>query len=131
MKNGTQRPRHEKYSEEHADLIQEIFRHKIVHLAQPRLVINHENRLIGWRYEYPETLNHLKIENTGEKKQVKQILTPYNIYYDHIFIISITQFLFDIIDSVLRERDGYFAKLKSGYKNMQINFDNAIKEIYG
>ena len=39
MKNGSQKAYHERYSSEHADLIQDIFRHKIVHLAQPKLVI--------------------------------------------------------------------------------------------
>lgn len=129
MKNGSQRS-HEKYSDEHADLVQEIFRHKIVHLAQPRLVINKNGRSIGWRYEYPETLNHLKLECIGKSRQVTRILTPYAICYDHIFTISITQFMFDIVDSVLRDPDGYLAKLNSNYKSTQTKFDNAIKEVY-
>jgi hypothetical protein len=93
-------------------------------------VIKDNNRLIAWRYEYPETFNHLKIDNIGKKKKVTQILTPYDIFYDHIFVISITQLMYDIADSVLRDSDGYLAKLKSGYKSMQTNFDNAINEVY-
>jgi hypothetical protein len=130
MKNGSLGAHLEKYSSKHADLIQEIFRHKIVHLAQLKLVIKNNNRLIAWRYEYPETFNHLKIDNIGKKKKVTQILTPYDIFYDHIFVISITQLMYDIVDSVLRDSDGYLAKLKSGYKSMQANFDDAINEVY-
>lgn len=128
MKNGSQKD-DEKYSSEHADLIQAIFRHKIVHLAQPKLVVNNKNRLISWRYEYPETLNHLKIEDTGRKK-ITDIATPYDIFYDHVFVISITQLVHDIVDSILRLPDGYFAKLKTDYKSMQVNFDHAIGQIY-
>jgi hypothetical protein len=130
MENGNQRPKHEKYSNECVDLIQDIFRHKIVHLAQPRIVIKNKDRLIVWRYEYPESLNHLKLEYIGKKRRVIRNLTPYAIFYDHIFTISITQFVSDIIESVSRDRDGYLATLDSGYKNMQPNFDTAIKEIY-
>jgi hypothetical protein len=130
MKNGSQNAGYERYRGEHADLLLDIFRHKIVHLAQPRLVINTKNRLMAWRYEHPETLNHLKIENIGKKRQVTDILTPYDIFYDNVFVVSITQLSYDIVNSVLRSPDGYFARLKSGHKNMQMNFDNAIDQIY-
>jgi len=39
--------------------------------------------------------------------------------------------MFDIVDSVMRDRDGYLYKLNSNYKSTQTKFDNAIKEIYG
>jgi len=101
MNNGSPGAHLEKYGSKHADLIQAIFRHKIVHLAQPKLVIKNNNRLIAWRYEYPETFNHLKIDNIGKKKKVTKIPTPYDIFYDHIFVISTTQLMYDIVNSVL------------------------------
>ena len=83
MKNGRPEAHLEKYNSKHADLIQDIFRHKIVHLAQPKLVIKDNNRLIAWRYEYPETFNHLKIDNIGKKKKVTQIVIK--CFYHHAF----------------------------------------------
>ena len=44
MENGNQRPKREKYSNECVDHIQDMFRHKIVHLAQPRLVIDYNGK---------------------------------------------------------------------------------------
>lgn len=38
--------------------------------------------------------------------------------------------MYDIVDSVLRYPDGYLAKLRSGYKSMQTNFDDAINDVY-
>jgi hypothetical protein len=118
-----------KYTSEQTDLLQNIFRHKVTHLAQPKLVINHRNRLFAWRYEYPDILKHLKIEQRP-RTQIRNILTPKPIYYDHIFTISITKLLSDIIDSVIREPDGYMAKLKINHKSLQIKFDDAIDQIY-
>lgn len=118
-----------KYTSEQTDLLQNIYRHKVTHLAQPKLVINHRNRLFAWRYEYPDILNHLKIEQLP-RTQIRNMLTPKPIYYDHIFTISITKLLSDIIDSVIREPDGYMAKLKINHKSLQIKFDDAIDQIY-
>ena len=92
-------------NDEQVTLIQEIFRHKIVHLAQPKLVVYSKKRYIHWRYEYPEINNHLKIERHG-RQQIKTVLTPKALFYDHTFIISITRFLDDIEDSIIRQTDG-------------------------
>jgi hypothetical protein len=118
------------YNGEAVELLQEIFRHKIVHLAQPKLVVNSKGRDIMWRYEYPNVTNRLKVECVGHIKQIKNILTPYPIYYDHVFTIGITQLSIDISDSVTRQSDGYIAKLKNNYKDSQRKFDDAIDQIY-
>lgn len=118
-----------KYNSEQVDLLQGIFRHKIVHLAQPKIVIKNKGRYIAWRYEYPAIKNHLRIESCA-CKQTKNLLTPKTMYYDHIFVISITKLSSDIIESVTRPSDGYMAKLKKNYKNLQSRFDDAIYQIY-
>jgi hypothetical protein len=118
-----------KYTYEQVTLLQEIFRHKIVHLAQPKLVVYNKNRYIHWRYEYPETNNHLKMELIP-RTQIKTILTPIPIFYDHIFTISITKLLSDIENSVIRQPDGYMSRLKDNYKNLQSKFDDAVEQIY-
>lgn len=49
------------------------------------------------------------------------------MYYDHIFVISITKLVhIYIIKSVTRRSDGYMAKLEKKYKNLQSEFDDAI-----
>ncbi|HZA69472.1 MAG TPA: hypothetical protein VE548_07205 [Nitrososphaeraceae archaeon] len=128
MRNGSTISK-ERYSSFQADLLQDIFRHKIVHLAQPKLVVKKDSRLIAWRYEYPNTSNHLALEKIGYAKKVRHILTPKDLLYDHIFVISITQLMYDIVDSVIRP-DGYYSKLQSDYKNLQGNFDQAIEQLY-
>jgi hypothetical protein len=99
-------------------------------LAQPKLVVEKDSKLIAWRYEYPMTSNHLSLEKKSTKKLIENVLTPREIYYDHVFVISITQLMYDIVDSVIRS-DGYISKLDSRYKKMQIHFDEAIDQIYG
>jgi hypothetical protein len=118
-----------KYDNEQSELLQEIFRHKLVHLAQPN-IIKRRNKEVAWRYEYPDITNHLKIEAIGYRKQNVTILTPVPLYYDHIFIISVTQLLYDIVDSVERRPDGYIQRLKDNYKDLQKRFDDAIRQIY-
>lgn len=71
-----------RYSNEQVTLIQEIFRHKIVHLAQPKLVVYSKKRDIHWRYEYPEINNHLKIE---QHRQEEGRITPYRPNKDKRF----------------------------------------------
>lgn len=116
------------YTNEQADLFLDIYRHKVVHLAQPKLVVENNGRLIGWRYEPSSTSKHLTLE-MGLKILITNILTPMPIFYDHIFVISIPQLVNDIVDSVTRP-DGYLRKLQSGYKLMQPCFDEAIYQIY-
>ena len=49
------------YSEEQARLIQQLFRHKLVHLAQPKPWILDNDRLILWRYWHDNSDAHLKL----------------------------------------------------------------------
>jgi hypothetical protein len=128
MRNGSAISR-ERYSSFQANLLQDIFRHKIVHLAQPKLVVKKDSKLIAWRYEYPNVSNHLALEKIGYERKVRHILTPIDLFYDHIFVISITQLMYDIVDSVIRP-DGYYSKLRSDYKSLQGNFDQAIEQLY-
>ncbi len=120
---------HTNYTSEQIDLLQNIFRHKIAHLAQPKLVIKSNSKYVAWRYEYPGTANHLKIE-PYQYTQIKTLLTPKPIYYDHLFTISITKLMYDTIDSVVRQPDGYLIKLQNNYKNLQSKFNDAVHQIY-
>ena len=61
---------------------------------------------------------------------LQYIKTPKALFYDHTFIISITRFLDDIEDSIIRQTDGYMARLQNNYKKLQAKFDTAIQQIY-
>lgn len=100
-------------------------------MAQPKIVIKNIDRYIVWRHEYPDIKNHLRVE-ACVRKQTKNLLTPKPMYYDHVFVISITKLVPHIyiyiytIESVTRRSDGYMAKLEKKYKNLQSEFDDAI-----
>jgi hypothetical protein len=50
-----------KYSDVQATLLQKIFRHKVIHLATPKAVIEHDSKRIGWRYHHHSKPDHLKL----------------------------------------------------------------------
>jgi len=70
----------------------------------------------------------LKLRISVRKRRLHRFLLPIGIFYDPIFVISITQPMYDI--DGYDDTDDYLAKLMSGYKNMQTKFDDAINEVY-
>lgn len=109
-------------------LIQNIFRHKLVHLAQPKPVIEDNKRVIAWRYYHNNVARHLQLTRFKNPRPVKG-LTPYSLHCNYNFKISISNLKDDIINSVLNSPNNYLASLKTN-KNLQINFRRAIDEIY-
>lgn len=118
------------YSGYEIDLLQKIFRHKTVHLAQPKAVIfdNKNNRTIGWRYEDPFQGRHMTLVKLPQSTELT-ILTPQKMTCDHLFVISILKFMEDIKSSVNRKPDGYLNLLEQ-VDIRQNKFGNAIKQIY-
>jgi len=108
-----------KYPEETAELLQKVFRHKLVHLAQPNPIIKYNGKQYSW-WECHESQRqlHLKIEPVNNKN---------NIF---VFRIIIWNFVEDIIDSVWGA-NGYFYQLLKNTGNMQENFMKAHKIITG
>ena len=51
------------YTEQQSDLIIQIFRHELVHLAQPRLTFSYKNKVVTWEYVHECTSKHLLIED--------------------------------------------------------------------
>jgi hypothetical protein len=100
-------------------------------LAQPKIVIKNIDRHIVWRHEYPDIKNHLKVE-ACVRKQTKNLLTPKPMYYDHVFVISITKLLphIYILESVTRRSDGYMAKLEKNTKTCNQNLTMQYTQIY-
>ena len=109
-------------------LLQNIFRHKLVHLAQPKPVIEDKKRIIAWRYYHKNMTRHLQLTRFKKPRPVKGII-PYSLHCNYGFKISISKLKDDIVNSVSNSPNNYLNLLKTN-KNLQINFRRAINEIY-
>jgi hypothetical protein len=118
------------YSSYEAGLLQQIFRHRMVHLAQPKTVIFDKinNRQIAWRMINTNSKNHLKFKKFSKPKSIIT-LTPYKMTCDCGLLISLTKLMNDIINSVYRKPDGYLESLRTN-ENLQSKFRTAIDQIY-
>jgi hypothetical protein len=119
-----------KYFEYESELLQDRFRHKIVHLAQPQAVISDikNNRKIGWMLHNKYAGKHMLLERLPLAQPVIT-LTPYPMSVDYLFTISIEKMVQDIDESVNCPSDGYLEELKK-HNNLQSKFDTAIGHIY-
>jgi hypothetical protein len=115
------------YTDEQSDLILEIFRHKLVHLAQPRTFYSYNNKIVVWQYDHQNTPNHLILQDLPSPETVL-IKSGWPITIEQVFTLGITQFMQDIKDSVLRH-GGYLDKLETD-PNILMKFRKAIEETY-
>ena len=51
------------YTEDQTNLIFEIFRHKLVHLAQPRGLYSFKGKTVAWQYDHENTSSHLILQD--------------------------------------------------------------------
>ena len=49
------------YTQQQSDLIIEIFRHKLVHSAQPRPIFSYNNKIVTWQYHHENTSNLMNL----------------------------------------------------------------------
>ncbi len=115
------------YTEEQSRLLQNLFRHKIVHLAQPKAVIEDNSRLICWHYRHESREHHLKLVKLPQGSKV-QITASWEISCDYEFNISISHLVKDIRDSV-ESPNGYLESLEKT-PDLQDRFEKAIAQIY-
>ena len=115
------------YTTEQSNLLQKQFRHKLVHLAQPKAVIKYNGQLISWHYWHESAENHLEIKKFPEK-QIISVTPCLNIECDYEFNISIVHFAEDIRKSV-EQPNGYLASLERS-QGLQVNFERALSHIY-
>jgi len=115
------------YNEEQSSLLMNLFRHKIVHLAQPSAVIKDNSRRICWRYWHESQEQHLKLVNRPQGSKV-QVTSSWEISYDYEFNISISHLVKDIRDSVESPK-GYLASLEK-IPDLRDRFEKAIAQIY-
>lgn len=118
-----------KYPHNTADLLQRIYRHKIVHLAQPDPVFVRNSKRVAWAtLTQSSPRDHLKIVPLPKQVNTKILTTKLTLRWDEVFFLSVTDFQCDIKKSV-EGSGGYRDTLKVD-ANLQDNFAKAIREIY-
>jgi len=105
-----------RYPDKEAELLQKVFRHKIVHLAQPQPVRIIDGERYLWCYEHNNRGIHLKIDPTGRP----------NEYW---FKISIWSLVEDITDSIYKP-NGYLHRLEKDEDKLQDKFRKAYNQIF-
>ena len=116
------------YTTEQSKLIQQIFRHKLVHLAQPKTVFSHNNKTVSWQYVHENTPDHLIIKDSPNDKKI-WVKSNWAVDVDQVFTIGITQLMEDIKESVLRH-GGYLDQLDLNYNHLLDKFEQAMYEKY-
>jgi hypothetical protein len=116
------------YRTEKIRLLQNIFRYKLVHLAQPKPVIEDKKRIVAWRYYHKNRSRHLQLIRFKNPRPVLGIL-PYKLHCGYGFKISIHKLKEDVLASVFKSSNNYFNSLNT-HRNLQTNFRRAINEIY-
>jgi len=119
------------YPEYETNILQNQFRHKIVHLAQPQTLIydNKNNILIGWKLDNKYYGKHMTVERLSSKQPVVTLI-PFKMEADAVFVVSIDRLLEDIIKSVKKSSCSYLEKLKRDHNSLHQKFDDAINQIY-
>jgi hypothetical protein len=115
------------YTEEQTHLLQSLFRHKIIHLAQPKAVIEYDSRHISWRYWHKSQEYHLKMVKLQKDTKV-QVTSTWEIPCDYELNISIWHLVKDIRESI-EGPNGYFEFLQKT-PDLQNHFEKAIEQIY-
>ena len=115
-----------KYPKFEVKLLQIQFRHKLVHLAQPKTITydNSNKRMIGWRLDNRYNRKHMIVELLPTKKTVLT-LSPYKMEAEAAFTISVEKLLEDTLNSA----HDYLEMLKKSAR-LQKNFDDAICGVY-
>lgn len=116
------------YTEQQSRLLMKIFRHKIVHLAQPRAVIEEDGKKIVWQYWHNNAKRHLKLTILVDGIDIP-LTSTWVLTAEHKFEISIAHLVRDVVSSV-REPGGYFYALQTD-TDLQDRFEKAVSEIYG
>jgi len=113
------------YTEQESDLIIQIFRHKLVHSAQPRPIFSYNNKIVTWQYHHENTSKHLLIEDLPSNTKI-YVKSDWPIDIHQMSIIGIMQMMLDIRDSVLRH-GGYLDQLETNINSVLDNFQKAIE----
>lgn len=116
------------YSKDQAHLLQQVFRHKMVHLANPKSAYKYKKKIITWQYDHDFTHKHLSLELIPPGASFRPPHTKIRQGVTHYFWISLRQLVEDIKNSV-KGTNGYYEQLKQD-GDKKIKFDNAVFEMY-
>jgi hypothetical protein len=89
------------YTADQAKLLQELFRHKLVHLAQPTAVVAFQGKHVTWHYWHDDASHHLKLVSLPTPRTVT-VATGFSVTIQQEFGVSITQLVEDVSESVRR-----------------------------
>ena len=114
------------YTPDQTVLILGVFRHKLVHLAQPGPLSSYNGNTIVWEYDHESTPNHLVLENLSPA-HVTDIKPGWQETVNQKFTLGIRQFMQDIKNSVFKP-GGYSGKIETD-PDIRENFRIAIQDL--
>jgi len=115
------------YTEEQAYLLQMVFRHKLVHLSEPRPIMEDKSRRISWQEWHNNREKHLAIEPLKERQKIT-ITSILSVECDHVFHVGIWNLVEDIRISV-EKPNGYFESLEKT-PDLQDKFEQSVSQMY-
>ena len=116
------------YTEDQCILLQQVFRHKLVHLANPNYVYAPDNnKKITWHFRNDSPEKHLSLESIPSPAYYKPT-SKIRQNVTHKFWISIKHFSDNIIQSV-DNPNGFLFKLQAD-PTLRNNFDDAVFDIF-
>jgi hypothetical protein len=107
-------------------LLQKMYRHKVVHLSQPKPAMLYNGKLLVWEHNEDNPSKHLTIEQLDDDIDIFGVS---KIRCHEKFIVSIRILMEDIKRSVIKSPNGYLADLKDN-EELQNKFVTAINQIY-
>jgi hypothetical protein len=116
------------YSPMDADILTDLFRHKLVHLAQPNPLIKRGSEVITWRYWHNRGDIHLKKLPAPPGIPI-HVTNDWTIPVTHEFHVSIMNFVNDIKNSTTKTK-GYLDMLEKK-SLLREKYQDAINQIYG
>jgi hypothetical protein len=95
------------YSIENANILIGLFRHKLVHLAQPSPLIRYGSEVITWKYHHNDRWFHLRMLPHTQNAEIGDVPRDWHIPVTHEFHISIMDFVNEIKESTMKRPNGY------------------------
>lgn len=115
------------YTQQQAEILVHLYRHKLAHLAQPAPFIEMDGKDISWHIYHSNRVQHLTLEKLAKSQEVA-LTASVSIHFDYVFHLGITEFMSDIRESVYKS-DGYSDSLNKSH-DLQRNLDSAIADVY-
>lgn len=117
------------YSTYNATILIQLFRHKLVHLAQPSPLVRNGQEMITWRHHHHDRQFHLKKIPLAQSSEIGDVPPHWHIRITHEYNISIMDLVIDIKESAMGH-NGYYDKLQYS-QGLQKNYELAINQMHG